>query len=42
MKYINQLDYPNIPYPTDIDNTMPDKNMDMMAGTIKTSGCGLC
>ena len=39
MKYINQLRYPHIPYPTDIDNP---ENPRMNEGTVKTSGCGIC
>ena len=38
MKYINQLLYENMPYPTDAKN--PDSPM--KNGNIKRAGCGLC
>ena len=38
MKYINQLLYENMPYPTDVKN--PDSPM--KNGNIKRAGCGLC
>lgn len=38
MKYINQLLYENVPYPTDAKN--PDSPM--LSGSIKRAGCGLC
>ena len=38
MKYINQLLYENVPYPTDAKN--PDSPM--QSGSIKRAGCGLC
>lgn len=38
MKYLNQLDYEHIPYPTDVD--APDSPMHQ--GTVKLAGCGLC
>ena len=38
MKYINQLLYENVPYPTDAKN--PDSPM--LGGSIKRAGCGLC
>jgi len=37
MKYINQLKYPHIPYPTNVDH--PEE---MRETTVKSSGCGLC
>ena len=38
MKYLNQLEYPHIPYPTDVSN--PDSKFVNMS--IKEAGCGLC
>ena len=38
MLFVNQNDYPDIPYPTDIDH--PDSSDN--DGTIETAGCGLC
>ena len=38
MKYLNQLEYETVPYPTDIKN--PDSPM--KDGSIKRAGCGLC
>ncbi len=38
MKYLNQLDYADVPYPTDVKN--PDSPM--KDGSIKRAGCGLC
>lgn len=38
MLFVNQNDYPDIPYPTDIDH--PDSSDNY--GTIETAGCGLC
>ena len=39
MKYINQLDYPHIPYYTDAKN--PDKTEEEKIRTVAKSGCGL-
>lgn len=39
MLFINQNDYPHIPYPTDTEH--PGCNNELN-GTVKTSGCGLC
>ncbi len=39
MLFINQNDYPDIPYPTNASN--PDSNS-YLNGTIASSGCGLC
>ena len=40
MKYINQLEYPHIPYPTQVrvEGFAPHGD----SSTVKTSGCGLC
>ena len=38
MKYLNQLDYPTLPYPTDVSN--PDSKFVHLF--IKEAGCGLC
>lgn len=38
MKYLNQLEYPNLPYPT--DTRAPDSPM--RQASIKEAGCGLC
>ena len=40
MKYINQLDYPHLPYRTDTSN--PDKTEEEQMSTVAKSGCGLC
>ena len=39
MKYINQLDYPHLPYYTDTAN--PDKTEEEKLRTVAKSGCGL-
>lgn len=39
MKYLNQLEYPNMPYLTDTDH--PDSEFST-SGTIRLAGCGLC
>ncbi len=39
MLFINQNDYPHIPYPTELEH--PD-SFNATKGTVKTSGCGLC
>ena len=39
MKYINQLEYFNIPYETDLKHV---GESDHFHGTIATSGCGIC
>ncbi len=39
MKYLNQLEYEQVPYPTDTDH--PDSDF-CTAGTVKRAGCGLC
>ena len=39
MKYISQLDYPHIPYPTDTDHPAKIRESEE---TIETSGCGIC
>lgn len=38
MKYLNQLEYPHIPYPTGLD--LDDSRF--QKATIKEAGCGLC
>lgn len=38
MKYLNQLEYPSIPYPTDISHPGSPLN----SGSVKEAGCGLC
>lgn len=38
MKYLNQLEYPHLPYPTDMDT--PDSHM--QKASVKEAGCGLC
>lgn len=38
MKYINQLEHEEIPYPTDIETP----NSEFQKGNIKIAGCGLC
>lgn len=38
MKYINQLEYESIPYPTDTETP----NSEFQKGNIKIAGCGLC
>lgn len=38
MKYLNQLQYPHIPYSTDVSH--PES--DLINGSIKEAGCGLC
>ena len=38
MKYLNQLEYPHIPYPTDLNT--PDSQM--QKASVKEAGCGLC
>ena len=40
MKYINQLDYPHLPYYTDAAN--PEKTEEEKMRTVAKSGCGLC
>ena len=40
MKYINQLEYPHIPYPTRIKQ--PEYAPNGLATTVKSSACGLC
>ena len=39
MFYINQQDYPNIPYPT---NMKDPQSSSALKGTVASSGCGLC
>ena len=39
MLFINQNDYPHIPYPTDLSNP---ESENATVGTVKSSGCGLC
>ena len=38
MKYINQLEYEHIPYPTDMETP----GSKMQEGNVKIAGCGLC
>lgn len=40
MKYINQLNYPHIPYPTKVK--MEEFAPDGLQSSVKSSGCGLC
>ena len=37
MKFVCQLDYPHIPYPTETLKEQPN-----LESTVKSSGCGLC
>lgn len=39
MKYLNQLQYEDMPYPTDTDHPGSDFQVN---GTVKRAGCGLC
>lgn len=39
MLYINQNDYPHIPYPTNLDEP---ESPSCLEGTVASSGCGLC
>ena len=41
MKYINQLDYEHVPYPTRIEETGEGYEKGQKT-TVRTSGCGLC
>lgn len=38
MKYLNQLEYPDLPYPTDVSH--PDSPM--VRASVREAGCGLC
>lgn len=38
MKYLNQLNYPDIPYPTDLSSP----GSPMIGASIREAGCGLC
>ena len=40
MKYVNQLEYSHIPYPTRVKQ--PEYAPDGMKSSVKSSGCGLC
>ena len=42
MKYVNQLDYPNMQYITQIDNPDPKMRQIGIENTIAKSGCALC
>ena len=39
MKYLNQLHYPHIPYPTNLDDPNDHR---WHQGSVKDAGCGLC
>ena len=40
MKYVNQLQYAHIPYPTKVK--IPEFAPDGYPSTVRSSGCGLC
>ena len=42
MKYVNQLDYPDMPYITQVKSTDPEKIKIGLNNTVAKSGCGLC
>ncbi|MBR4303839.1 MAG: hypothetical protein IKT81_00770 [Clostridia bacterium] len=42
MKYVNQLDYPEMPYITQVKSTDPEKIKIGLNNTVAKSGCGLC
>ena len=42
MKYINQLDYPHLPYITRTGSKDPEKVAYGQTTTVATSACGLC